>query len=131
MLGRVIAVLFTVVGVAAMLGCIIAALYTWQFTAKAAAAPGAVTRLNADGSHVQVQFTTVAGEIIEYPQNGMIGGYQVGDKVEVLSDSRDPKATHVVNTFGAVWGFTLFGFLAGAVFVGLAQLAPRRPDLIG
>lgn len=125
------AVLFTVVGVAAMLGCVLAALYTWEFTATAAAAPGAVTRLNAGDSHVQVQFTTAAGEIIEYAQNGMIDGYQIGDRVEVLYDPGDPKANHVVNTFGSVWGFTLFGFLAGAMFVGLAQLALRRPDLIG
>lgn len=130
-LSRLKAALSTVVGIALMLVCLVLAFYTWRFTANAAAASGTVTRLNAGGSHLQVRFTTAAGDVVEYAQNGLIGGYQAEDTVEVLYDPRDPKASAVINSFGALWGFTLIGFVSGAAFVGLGRLALRRPDLVG
>ncbi len=121
------ALVFTLVGVGLMAGDLYWAAATRRFVAHAASAPGSVVRLNAGGAHPEVRFTTTAGKVIEYPQGGMIWGYRVGDKVEVLYDPQDP-ADPVINTVGALWGFTLMNFLMGAVFVGAAALLWRSPD---
>jgi hypothetical protein len=126
---RIKALMFTGIGVAIMLASVAWAVSVWGFAADASSAQGIVTRLNAGASHPQVRFTTAAGEVIEYPQNGWISGYQVGDQITVLYDPQRPTKA-VVNTFGALWGFTLLGFTMGAAFVGMAQLARHRPDIV-
>ena len=123
-------VLFTGVGVALMAGTLGAAAATRNFVARARSATGQVVRLNAGGSHPQVRFTTAAGEVVDYPQGGMIGGYRVGDAVEVLYDPLAPTSAPVLNTTGALWGFHVMTFLMGAGFVLMAQLARWRPDLV-
>ena len=124
-------IVFTVVGVALMVGAVWRASATRRFVARAASAAGEVTKLNAGGSHPEVRFTTAAGQVIEYPQGGMISGYRVGDRVEVLYEPESPRSSAVLNRPGALWGFTLTTFLMGAVFVLLPQLARRWPEWIG
>ena len=128
-LNMVKVVVFTLVGVGLMVAALSWAAATRRFVARAASAPGMVVRLNAGGAHPEIRFTTSAGQIVEYPQSGMIWDYRVGDQVEVLYDPRSP-TDPLINTVGALWGFTLMTFVMGIAFVGVAQLAWRRPDLV-
>lgn len=124
-------VVFTLVGVGLMISAGVWAVSTQHFVARAASAPGEVVKLNAGGAHPEVRFTTAAGQVIEYPQSGMIWGYRVGDKVEVLYEAENPTGSAVIHTPGALWGFVMMDFLLGAVFVLVAQLAWWRPDWVG
>ena len=124
-------IVFTLVGVGLMISAVYWAVSTRHFVGRAASAPGAVVKLNAGGAHPQVRFTTAAGEVIEYPQGGMIWGYRVGDRVEVLYEPENPNRDPVIHTPGALWGFVAMDFLMGAVFVLMAQLAWWRPDWVG
>ena len=121
-------IVFTLVGVALMVSALCWAVSTRRFVARAATAPGLVIKLNAGGAHPQVRFTTAAGEVIEYPQDGMIWGYRVGDRVEVLYAPENPAGSAVLNRPGALWGFVAMDFLMGAAFVLVTQLAWWRPD---
>ena len=123
-------IVFTVVGVALMVGALCWGASTRRFVARAATAPGVVTKLNAGGAHPEVRFTTAAGETVEYPQGGMIWGYHAGDHVEVLYEPGNPAGSAVLNRPGALWGFVAMDFLMGAVFVLVAQLAWWRPDWV-
>lgn len=124
-------IVFTVVGLALMVGAVCWAVSTRRFVAQAVAAPGVVIRLNAGGAHPQVRFTTAAGQTIEYPQGGMIWAYRVGDKVKVLYVPENPAGSAVLNRPGALWGFVAMDFLLGAAFVLLSQLAWWRPGWVG
>lgn len=121
---------FTIVGTALMVGALCWAVSTRRFVARAAHAPGTVVKLNAGGSHPEVRFTTVEGQVVEYPQGGMIWSYRVGDQVEVLYAPERPASSAVINQPGALWGFVAMDFLMGAGFVLLAQLAWWRPDWV-
>ena len=83
-----------------------------QFARKAAVAQGIVMRLNHGGSHPQIRFVDKDGKTVEYAQNGLIFGYQPGEKVRVLytSDARQ------IDTFGALYGFTLLLLVMGLAF---------------
>lgn len=122
---------FTLVGMGLMVSAVYWAVSTRQFVARAVAAPGVVVRLNHGGAHPEVRFTTATGEIVEYGQGGMIWGYRVGDRVEVLYAPEHPGRNPVIHTTGALWGFVAMGFLMGAVFALMAQLAWWRPDWVG
>ena len=122
-------VVFTLVGVALMVGAVWAADSTRRFVARAVAVPGTVIQLNAGGAHPEVRFTTATNQVIDYPQGGMIWGYRVGDRVDVLYDPDDP-AQPTINTRGALWGFTAMNFLLGAAFVGAARLLWREQDAV-
>ena len=121
--------LFTGIGAAVMIASIVGAVFTRQFVGSAKSAAGVVMQLNAGGSHPQVEFTTDAGEVVSYAQNGMIANYRQGDAVEVLYNPQQPREA-AVNNFWALWGFTILEFALGAVFVVMAQVAVRRPDLV-
>ena len=130
-LRRVKSIVFTVVGVGLMIGAACWGVSTRRFVARAASAPGLVVRLDHGGAHPQIRFTTAAGEAIEYGQNGMIWGYRVGDRVEVLYAPEHPGRDPVIHTTGALWGFVAMVFFMGAGFVLMAQLAWWRPDRVG
>ena len=121
------AVVFTIAGLCVMTGAVFEGVSTRRFLKQAASAPGEVTQLRAGGSHPEVRFTTAKGEVVEYPQNGMISGYRVGDKVEVLYDPQNPALDPVIKSWGALWGFCVMTFGMGAVFVGVAQIIWRYP----
>lgn len=122
--------LFSFVGVALMVGTLFWADSTRRFLARARPAAGEVVRLNAGGAHPEVRFTTATGQVVEYPQGGMIWGYRKGDHVEVLYDPQAPTDAPVLNTTGALWGFHTMTFLMGTGFVLAAQLARWRPNLV-
>ena len=100
---RAKAIVFLLVGV----GLIVAALVTGagvrRFVAGSDVVRGRVSRLNAGGSHPEIEFTTRAGESVSFPQGGFIGGYAPGDQVEVRYDPADPRLTARLDSFGALW----------------------------
>jgi len=74
-----------------------------SFTRAASVASGVVTRLNAGGSHPEIEFMTTSGTKVTYPQGGLIFGYRPGQQVRVLYDPQDPSKTACVDSFGAMW----------------------------
>ncbi len=116
--------LFIFIGTIVILGTLFWGVSNRQFIKNAATAKGVVTKLNSGGSHPEIKFTTTDGRTVEYPQGGLISGYQVGDEVSVLYDEKNPQ-TAVINSFGALWGFPLFLFILGICFFG-AGLYLRR-----
>lgn len=99
-----------------------------RFVQAASRAPGVVSRLNAGGSHPEIRFPAASGEVVDYPQGGMIGGYHLGDRVSVLYDPRRPSDGPCVDAPGALWLNTGMLFGLGAVFtgVGLSRFAGSR-----
>ena len=113
---------FAVVGLGVMVGVGFGAASTRRFVQSAAHAPGVVTRLNAGGSHPEIRFTAAAGQIVSYPQGGMISGYYPGERVSVLYDPRDPSDSPCLNAFGALWLGWIMLLGLGAAFVGAGSL---------
>lgn len=107
---------FGTIGLLIIIGAVIGGIRQEQFVSRAEVATGKVVKLNAGGSHPEVKFTTAAGDEIEYPQGGLIGGYQVGDQVNVYYESQTPRNCSI-DSFGALWGFLLLALLGGIVFV--------------
>lgn len=109
-------------------GFLVAALMTgwtqWQFLQRAETGAGSVVKLNAGGAHPQIRFTTRAGEVLEYPQGGMIFGYEVDEAVKVLYDPGNPRDA-VVENFGAIWSTPGFLVMLGLGFC-LGGLSARR-----
>jgi hypothetical protein len=112
---------FALVGVLIIFGVLAWSLKTYQFINNSLSAQGTVVALNAGGSHPQIKFTTTEGKEIEYSQNGLIFGYQIGDQVTVLYNPQNPLEASV-NTPGALWGFNLLGFILGVCFTGIGLL---------
>ena len=95
-------------------------LTTRQFVQKADRAQGTVVRLNYGSAHPQIRFKDKIGKTVEYAQGGLIFGYQANERVEVLYTSDDKQ----IDTFGALYGFTLLALLAGIAF-GITALRIR------
>ena len=76
------------------------AYWRYEFLPQAQRAPGVVTKLNAGGSHPEIEFTSADNQVISYAQGGMISGYEVGQPVQVLYLAEDPEMTAVVNDRG-------------------------------
>jgi hypothetical protein len=110
------AIFFLVVGILMIVGAVIWANGVRQFVRDAARAPGIVSALRAGGSHPTVTFTTANKEILSYPQNGLIFGYRVGDRVTVLYRPENPRLTASVEAIGALWFFPIMIFAMGIVF---------------
>lgn len=116
---KVLCGLFGAVGLMIVLGVLAWSLDTYQFVKNSTSTEGYVVALNAGGSHPQIKFTTADGKEIEYAQNGLIGGYRVGDTATVLYDRENPREASV-DAFGALWGFNLLGLILGICFVSIA-----------
>ncbi|WP_144630520.1 DUF3592 domain-containing protein [Bordetella genomosp. 13] len=95
-----------------------------QFLRTSQVADGRVVELNAGGSHPQIEFETAAHERISYPQGGMIYGYEPGQQVKVRYMADNPRATAVLDTFGAMWGMDALMAGMGLIFllVGLSAI---------
>ena len=102
----------------------VSAFQVTRFMTGAVQAGGTVTRLNAGGSHPQIEFHTRSGSTISYPQAGMIAGFHAGQAVRVLYDAADPSGTARVRGFGSLWGTSLALATCGAALLalGLASL---------
>lgn len=119
------ALVFALVGAAVLLGSLAWTGAAWWFGYTADQSPGVVVRLNAGGSHPEVLFMGADGQPVEYPQNGLVWGYRVGDRVTVLFDPARPRRA-VVDAFGARYGFAVLGAVLGAVFLCVAAALWRR-----
>jgi hypothetical protein len=78
----------------------------YEFRQTASHAKGVVIRQNAGKHHVEITFTTAAGESLQYSQNGHIS-YEVGDEVTVLYDPKEPGQNAETDAIGAVWANTI------------------------
>ncbi|WP_281686225.1 DUF3592 domain-containing protein [Pseudomonas citronellolis] len=105
---------------------VLTAMQTIDFLESAEVAPGVVSRLNAGGSHPQVQFTTLSGQQYEFPQGGFIFGYKEGMAVDVYYLSENPGMTAVIKDPGAIWVVpATFGMFC-VVTLGYAVLGIRQ-----
>ena len=107
---------FIVAGAILLTANLIIGSQTIQFAKNAFSAKGKVVKLNSGSSHPQIAFTTADGQEIQYPQNGLIGGYAEGDEVTVLYEPQNPKNA-CLDTFGALWGFNLSGIILSLAFI--------------
>jgi hypothetical protein len=116
-----------VIGICFLIAAALSAQSTRDFLRASILVPGQVVKLNAGGSHPQVEFVTKAGEHISTPQGGMIFGMQVGQAVEVRYLADNPVPTATLNKFGTIWGLTVFLAAMGVAFVAAALLnLPKR-----
>ena len=90
------------------------------WVAEAARADGVVTKLNAGGSHPEIEFTSADGERVAYPQGGWIFGFEPGDHVTVLYDARSPADDPEIDRLGALYAFPLGLGVLAASFLGVA-----------
>jgi hypothetical protein len=98
-----------------------------HFFLTATETDGEVTKLNAGGSHVRVEFMTSSGEKIKYPQNGIIS-YKVGDKVRVFYDKENPERAST-SAVGALWSWTIILSTISAAFGFFTMMAFRYPKI--
>lgn len=98
---------------------------TQTFIAEAQRAEGRVVALNAGGSHPQISFTDQHGQQHSYPQGGLIFGYAVGDKVQVLYRAEAPKARAQLDAFGALWANSLLFAVLGLAFICAGSVGVR------
>lgn len=98
-----------------------------HFFLNATETDGEVTKLNAGGSHVRVEFLTVSGEKIRYSQNGVIS-YKVGEKVRVFYDEENPESASTSDV-GALWSWTIILSTINALFGLFMIMAFRYPKI--
>lgn len=117
---KFVGIVFAFIGAVLLIGAIASSVINYRFLQTASTAQGSVVKLNAGGSHPEIKFTTDAGGTIQYPQGGLIAGYEVGDKVTVFYDSKNPREASI-DSIGAIWATTIFLSSPGIVFtvVGL------------
>ena len=111
---RISGLVFIGIGVLLLAFCIHTAMATRSFIQTATRADGIVTKLNAGGSHPEIQFTTPENQKISYPQGGLIFGFHPGDRVTVIFDAANPSGTATIDKVGALWFTTLMSGLIGA-----------------
>jgi Protein of unknown function (DUF3592) len=92
-----------------------------KFIDNALSAPGVVVATKHGSSHPTVKFKAASGEDVEYPQNGLVFDYKIGDQVEVFYAKDNPRNAEI-NTWGAIWGFPAIGVFAGLFFMIMALL---------
>lgn len=110
-----------------------AGIETVRFVARADQAAGIVSRLNAGGSHPQIEFHTPGGPLISYAQGGLIGGLRPGDRVKVLYNRSDPAHTARISGFMVSWGEILLWCGFGVFLIGLSVaswIGIISPDMI-
>jgi len=107
------------IGVGLLVGAGFAGLERHRFVEAAERAQAVVPRLNAGGSHPQIEFTTASGQKVSYALGGLIFGYRPGDRVEVLYLPAEPRKA-CIDAFGAKWFWPLMLAGLGVFFTGLA-----------
>ena len=108
--------LFISVGLILIIGDLAFGYKTLQFVKNASSAEGVVTKLYSGQYHPEVTFMTQDEKEIRYPQNGLIKGYSLGDKVTVLYESQNPQVA-CIDTFRAIWGGHVMFLLLGIIFI--------------
>lgn len=113
---KLISKIFLVVGVLITIGSFLWINDSYQFTKISTVAIGQVIDTNYGGSHPGVSFITADNQKVMYYQDGLVFGYKMGERIEVIYDPKTP--AHVsVNTFGALYGFPVLGTLLGLAFI--------------
>ncbi|MET0389668.1 MAG: DUF3592 domain-containing protein [Polyangiales bacterium] len=121
--------LFTIVGSALLIIALSLGASRREFLQHAVSSDGTVVKLNAGSAHPEIRFATASGETVSYPQGGVIGGYQPGQRVRVLYLADDVHRTACIDDPGALWFATGCTALLGLshVTLGLYSLLSRRP----
>lgn len=86
------------------------------FVVHAQRARGNVSAVNAGGSHPQIDFKDATGRVISSPETGLMFGYAIGDRVNVLYRPEAPATTALIDDRGALWGASLLAGLFACVF---------------
>jgi hypothetical protein len=122
------AVVALLIGAGFLIAAMVAGHATLNFLSTSIQVPGRVVRLNAGGSHPEIEFVTQTGDHISYPQGGMIFGMKVGDEVQVRYQSDAPVHSATVVRFGAIWDTVLYLTFVGCVFIvgGWLNLPARK-----
>lgn len=117
-----------VIGIVFLAAAIVAACSTVNFIQSSILVQGRVVKLNAGGSHPEIEFLARDGKKISYPQGGTIFGMRVGDDVQVRYLPDAPRASATVNRFGALWDKVIFFAFMALVFslFGFLNLPPPR-----
>ena len=118
---------FAVVGLCLTIGVCAWSVSNLHFIRTAARAPGIVTRLNAGGAHPEISFTAASGQVVDYPQGGMIGWYRTGQHVWVLYNRRDPGDSPCLDTIPALWFDGGMLLLMGLVFLSMGLFLAFGP----
>ncbi|SAI24392.1 Protein of uncharacterised function (DUF3592) [Bordetella ansorpii] len=125
------ALLFTLVGLFLVASTGYLCYERAQFIRHSQVADGRVVKLNAGGSHPQIEFDTADNQRISYPQGGMIFGYEAGRQVKVRYLAENPQATAVLDTFGALWGMDAMMGAVGFIFLALGLSSVLRGGQTG
>lgn len=105
------------IGVGLLIAAAVAVISVRTFRKTASVAEGVVVRLNAGGSHPQIEFAATSGEKVSVPQGGLVWGLQPGDKVNVLYDAARPAVSARLDSLGSLWFLPLLLSFIGAAFV--------------
>ncbi len=124
---KVGAVIFLVIGVAALLVAAWQGWRTWSFVASAQSTPGVIAP-NVPGSHEvvagghpMVKFHTPDGRTLRYRQNGF-APTRIGAPLTVLYQPRDPVGTATLSSFLSLRPPVLPPLVMGIGFTGLTAL---------
>ncbi len=89
---------------------------TMEFVRDSKVALAEVVKLNAGSKHPQVRFTTSDGQSVSVSTSSWFRSVDVGDKVEMRYDPKEPgKAT--MNTLFGVWFLHLFCGIPAIVLI--------------
>lgn len=110
-------VFFVFAGIIVFIVAVFMGIAQYDFLAQAKKAPGIVKSLNAGGSHPEIEFTSSSGQVVSYPQGGMIFGYEPGQAVEVLYNPENPRRSPEVNDIGGLWGMAAMVAVIGLGFI--------------
>jgi Protein of unknown function (DUF3592) len=111
-------ILFLAVGAAMGASAIGCAISTSGFLHRAVMARGTVVGLPFGGSHPEIGFDAEGRHFVT-PQGGLIGGYRIGDPVEVLYDPTNPGDARL-NARGTLWAGTAMCSALSVVFTLVA-----------
>lgn len=116
------AIVFIVIGVAALLAGAWQGVRTWRFLDRAVPVIGHVVpapeqRGSISSAHPIIEFVTPDGATIRYRQNGM-GAHPLGTPVSLLYDRATPD-TAVVQGFWTLWFPVLGPLLLGFAFLAV------------
>ncbi len=117
------------VGVVLLAASAWTAFSTWRWLQRSVAAPGHVSRLNAGGSHPEIELVTATGPKVSFPQGGLVAAWRVGDDVPVRYDPAAPTEDPSIDRVAAIWTVPLAALFAGFVTIASA-LAVRLGWLV-
>ena len=109
---------FVLVGIVLLAAAATTAIGTWRWVQRTVVAQGHVVRLNAGGSHPEIEFVAASGQKVSYPQGGLVAGWRVGDVVPVRYDPAAPARAPCIDRVTAIWTVAIGLLFAGLVTLG-------------